>query len=149
MRHYTGEGKVDYTFEHIWNSGLAPWERKMFPPSGTMGIIRFYNFDIDSYQIKPGHISGYGWLGEMALNESINRTDDEILIIGAHSNTGDKAYNYQLAIMRARTVAQFLCSRRVPLSRMSVIGSKTLDRDSKGESERWRAASVVFKAYRR
>jgi len=48
MRRRTGEGKVDYVFEYFWTPYLTQYEKTVFKPEGTMGIIRFYNFDIDS-----------------------------------------------------------------------------------------------------
>jgi outer membrane protein OmpA-like peptidoglycan-associated protein len=149
MRHKTGPGKVDYSFENFWSSVLAPWERNLFSPAGTLGIIRFYNFDIDSAEIKPGHQTGFDWLGEMALKNAVMETNDEILVIGAHSNTGNRKYNFQLARARAISVGQFLITRGIPFGRMSVFGSQTLDQDSRGEQERWRAVSVIFKAFDR
>jgi len=146
MLHKTGEGKVDYAFEYFWSSALSPWEKTVFPPQGTMGIIRFYNFDIDSAEIKPGHRTGYNWLGRMALEDSTQNNNDAIYVIGAHSNTGDKTYNFHLAEARARSVAQLLAHHGVPYERMNIMGSHTLDKDSRGESERWRAVSVMFTA---
>ncbi len=146
MRHKTGEGKVDYLFQYFWSSLLASWEKEHFPPAGTMGIIRFFNFDIDSAELKPGHRNGYNWLGKMALEDSASRNSDDIWVIGAHSNTGDKTYNFHLAEARARAVAGLLAEQGIPYDRMNVIGSHTLDRDSRGESERWRAVSVMFTA---
>ena len=49
MQRNTGEDKVDYSFEYYRSPALAPWEKKIFPPAGTMGIIRFYNFDTDIF----------------------------------------------------------------------------------------------------
>ena len=71
MQRNTGEGKVDYSFEYYWSPAISPWEKQVFPPAGTMGIIRFYNFDIDSAVIKNGHVVGFTWLGQMALQESV------------------------------------------------------------------------------
>jgi len=51
MRRRTGEGKVDYVFEYFWTPSLTPWEKTIFKPEGTMGIIRFYNFDIGYYTL--------------------------------------------------------------------------------------------------
>src|SRR5689334_23201238 len=111
MRHYTGEGKVDYSFEYYWSPSLSPWEKNVFPPRGTMGIIRFYNFDIDSADLKPGHRKGYNWLGRMALEDSAQQNNETIYIIGAHSNTGDKTYNFHLAEARAKSVASLLAEQ--------------------------------------
>lgn len=144
MRHKTGEGKVDYDFQYFWSSLLAPWEKNVFPPRGTTGIIRFYNFDIDSFDLKYGHRTGYNWLGKMALEQSVNQNNDDIYVIGAHSNTGDKTYNFHLAEARARAVARMLSEYGIPYERMDIMGSHTLDRDERGESERWRAVSVMF-----
>ena len=146
MNRYTGEGKVDYRFEYYWSSFLAPWEKKFFPPAGTMGIIRFHNFDIDSAVIKHGHIVGFTWLGQMALQDSIKQNDDPIFVIGSHSNTGTKKHNFQLAEARAASVAYFLEKQGIDYSRLSIMGSQTLNRDSKGELERWRSVSVMFTA---
>ena len=146
MLHKTGEGKVDYAFQYYWSSVLAPWEKENFPPAGTIGIIRFYNFDIDSALMKPGHRKGYAWFGRMALEDSTRQNNEPIYIIGAHSNTGDKTYNFHLAEARARSVAKFLSEHGIPIERMEIMGSHTLDRDSLGESERWRAVSVMFTA---
>ncbi len=142
----TGEGKVDYDFWSYWDSALAPWEKEYFPPGGTMGIIRFYNFDVASAVVKHGHVVGYTWLGKPLLEASMEN-NKEILVIGAHSNTGNRKFNHDLAIGRAASVAEFLGSEGIPFDRMSIIGSKTLDRDSRGESEKWRAVSVLFTAH--
>jgi len=112
----------------------------------TLGIIRFYNFDIDSAEVKPEHITGFMWLGKMALEESVRNNNDSIFVIGAHSSTGDKKYNFKLAEARAYSVAKLLADHAIPYSRMDILGSRTLDQDSKGESERWRAVSVMFTA---
>jgi outer membrane protein OmpA-like peptidoglycan-associated protein len=146
MKRNTGEGKVDYSFEYYWSSALTPWERKVFPPAGTMGLIRFYNFDIESAVIKPGHVVGFTWLGQMALQESLKQNNDPIFVIGSHSNTGNKKHNFQLAEARAASVANLLAEHGIDYSRMDIMGSTTLDRDSKGEVERWRAVSVMFTA---
>lgn len=143
------EGKVDYFFKSFWDSYIAPWEKNHIPSKGTFGVIRFYNFDKNSAILKPGHISGFNWLGKLALDTSLQENDDEVLVIGSHSNTGDRNYNYQLSIRRAESVSRFLSTNGVPFSRMSILGSRINDRDSKGEQERFRAVSVIFTAYRR
>lgn len=142
----TGEGKVDYDFWTTWSSTLAPWERRQFPPESTIGIIRFYNFDIASAVVKHGHVVGYTWLGKPLLEASMEN-GKEILVIGAHSNTGNRQFNSDLAKARAASVAEFLENEGIPSNSMSILGSKTLDRDSKGELEKWRAVSVMFHAY--
>ncbi|GEM_PF-1961941 len=149
MRRRTGEGKVDYVFQYFWASNLTPWERTVFKPEGTMGIIRFYNFDIDSPEVKPGHTTGFMWLGKMALDNSISQNNDTIFVIGAHSNTGDKKYNFKLAETRAHAVARLLSDHGIPYPRMDILGSATHNSDSRGESERWRAVSVMFTAMSR
>lgn len=146
MSHQTGEGKVDYAFEHFWSPTVTGWEKKIFLPRGTMGIIRFYNFDIGSAVIKQGHITGFKWLGEPILRSAVVQNQDPIFVIGAHSNTGDKKYNFRLSQARAASIAQLLAESGVPTARMDVLGNHTLDRDSRGEKERWRAVSVMFTA---
>ena len=146
MSRQTGEGKVDYAFEHFWSSNVAPWEKRIFLPKGTMGIIRFYNFDIGSAIVKHGHLTGFKWLGEPILQSAIQQNSDTIFVIGAHSNTGDKKYNFRLSEARAASIAQLLAESGIPSARMDVLGNATLDRDSRGEKERWRAVSVMFTA---
>ena len=146
MSRQTGEGKVDYAFEHFWSPTVTGWEKKYFLPAGTMGIIRFYNFDIGSAVVKHGHLTGYKWLGEPILQSAVQQNNDTIFVIGAHSNTGDRKYNFRLSEARAVSIAQLLGESGVPSARMDVLGSATLDRDSRGEKERWRAVSVMFTA---
>jgi coenzyme F420-reducing hydrogenase delta subunit len=146
MIRQTGEGKVDYAFEYFWSPTVAPWEKQYFLPKGTMGIIRFYNFDIDSAVVKNGHIAGFSWLGQPLLKSALEQNDDPIFVIGAHSNTGDKKYNFRLSEARAASIAQLLNNRGISSERMNVMGSTTLNRDSRGEKERWRAVSVMFTA---
>ncbi|MEZ5426662.1 MAG: OmpA family protein [Pyrinomonadaceae bacterium] len=146
--HQTGEGKVDYTFAQYWSPTLAPWERHAFPPQGTMGLIRFYNFDIASAALKHGHITGFAWLGEMALKESVRQNGDPVYVIGAHSNTGDRTFNLNLSRSRAESVARFLAGRGIPAEKMNVLAGRTLSRDSRGELERWRAVTVMFTAFK-
>ena len=146
MNRATGEGKVDYDFGYFWSSGLSPWEKQYFPPAGTMGIIRLYNFDVGSAVVKHGHIVGLTWLGLPLLQQSVRENNDLISIIGVHSNTGDRKFNFELAKARAASVAGMLVDHGIPQERMDVIGGHTLDRDSKGEVERWRAVSILFTA---
>ena len=148
MLHRTGEGKVDYSFEYYWSPTLSPWEKKVFPPAGTMGIIRFYNFDIDSAVVKHGHVVGFTWLGMWALQSSVRENNDTVFVIGSHSNTGDSRYNFKLSEARAHSVAELLVQHGIPYSRLDVMGSATTDRDSRGEKERFRAVSVMFTAYK-
>ena len=72
------------------------------------------------------------------LNVAIN--------ISIHSNTGTKKHNFQLAEARAASVAGCLAEQGIEYSRLNVMGSQTLNQDSKGEVERWRAVSVMFTA---
>ncbi len=146
MHRSTGEGKVDYAFEYFWSPAITSWEKQIFLPRGTMGIIRFYNFDIGSAVVKHGHVVGLTWLGLPILQASVQDNDDLIFVIGAHSNTGDRKYNFQLSEARAASIAGLLSDQGIPPARMDILGSNTLDRDSQGEAERWRAVSVMFTA---
>ncbi|MFO1422048.1 MAG: OmpA family protein [Candidatus Competibacteraceae bacterium] len=94
------------------------------PPCEKVTLGTDALFDFDKYHLKP---TGQARLTQLASD--INRAEKvtKVKIVGNTDSKGTEAYNYQLGLRRANTVAAFLGEKGVPRPKMAISSDGKLN----------------------
>jgi len=118
------------------NDDFVSREFKLSPiQTGNSLVLNNIFFDFNSSVLKPSSFGELDKLTEMLkANENVN-----ILIEGHTDNIGSEDYNKQLSAERAKSVYDYLVSKRIAPSRMKYEGSGSEKPVDTNETEQGRA----------